>query len=168
MVMSADGIVAERAVQNSFEWSSSGDKKQFISRIQEIGTVLMGSNTYRSIGQSPYEGVKHLVLTHHPQQFDKYQNLEFLQGSVSDICKYLQKNNIKHLALLGGPNVNSQFFEEKCVNEVFLTIEPLILGKGMNMVEYIPEPVHLELEKMTMLENNNSSLFHYKVKYGEN
>lgn len=166
MVMSADGIVAERTVQNSFEWSSSSDKEQFINRIQDIGTVLMGSNTYRSIGQQPYEGVKHLVLTHQPQQFDSHQNLEFLQGSVSEICEHLARNDIKHLALLGGPNINAQFLEEKTVDEIFLTIEPLILGQGINMVEHLTSPIHLELKHMNTMKNSNSSLFHYKVKYG--
>ncbi len=36
MVMSANGVVAQKSVENSFEWNSAADRKQFLERINHI------------------------------------------------------------------------------------------------------------------------------------
>ena len=163
MVMSANGKVARKTVHNSFEWNSNEDQRQFLKRIRGIGTALMGSNTYRSIDQTPYEGVTLYVLSHHPDRLREHPAVHLVQGRVIDICRDIRDQGISHLALLGGPDVNAQFFNYDLVDEIFLTVEPLLLDGGLNLVGELEESVSLALNEVSLLGNGSSVLFHYVV-----
>jgi dihydrofolate reductase len=65
--------------------------------------------------------------------------------------------------LLGGPDVNAQFFNYDLVDEIFLTVEPLLLDGGLNLVGELEESVSLALNEVSLLGNGSSVLFHYVV-----
>ncbi|MBU3917197.1 dihydrofolate reductase family protein [bacterium] len=164
MVMSANGIVAQKKTENSFEWSSVSDKKQFLNRIREIGTVIMGGNTFRAIKQEPYEGVRFFVLSRRPYRFQPNKNVEFIRGDILQVYKELCDKGIRQVALLGGPETNAQFFNHGLIDNLYLTIEPLLLPKGLQFVSQLDMKTDLVLNEMKVLDNSNSILLHYSVR----
>jgi dihydrofolate reductase len=164
MVMSASGIVAQKEIQNSFEWNSPEDREQFLKRIHEIGAVIMGSNTYRSIGGNPYQEIEFFVMTRHPERFPAKKAVRFVQGEVKEICKQVANRGIKQIALLGGPKTNTQFINHGLVDDIYLTIEPLIMQNGMHIVDQLSDSVPLTLESTETLNSNGTILLHYLVK----
>lgn len=163
MVSSVNGVVAQNKVENSFEWNSPEDRQQFMQRISNIGTVLMGSNTFKSIGSKPYPDIDFYVLTHQPDQFRTYPSVQYVNGDIEKICYRLKAKGVRHLALLGGPETNTPFFEKGLVDEIFLTIEPILMPGGMQMVSTITAPIDLRLNEISTLANGNTLLVHYLV-----
>ncbi len=163
MVMSANGVVAQSRDQDSFEWNSAEDRQQLLERIQSIGTVLMGANTYRIIENNLYEGVDFFVVTHHPSRFQPRKQVTFISGDVADVCHHLRKNNVDHVALLGGTETNSQFLDARMVDEIFLTIEPLLLPGEFSLANQLSDTYPLRLLDVKRLQNGQTLLLHYRV-----
>ena len=164
MVMSANGVVAQKQIQNSFEWNSREDREQFLERIRSIGAAIMGANTFRSIGGNPYEGIEFFVLTSHPDKFPKHDRVTFIQGDVRDIYLQLEDKGIKKIALLGGPKTNTQFIEHKLVHDIYLTVEPLVMPEGMHIFDNPSLKMSLVLESVKTLNKSGTILLHYLFK----
>ncbi len=163
MVMSVNGIVAQREIQNSFEWNSTEDRKQFLKRIQDVGTVIMGANTYRSIGGDPYEGIEFYVLTHHPEKLPDNDRVNFVSGDVRDIYLQLEDKGLRQVALLGGSKTNTQFIEHRLVDDIYLTIEPLMMPEGMHIIDNPVRNISLSLDSVETLNQSGTLLLHYLV-----
>ncbi|NQU66180.1 MAG: dihydrofolate reductase family protein [SAR324 cluster bacterium] len=163
MVMSANGMVSQDRDQNSFEWNSPEDREQLLERIQSIGTVLMGANTFRIIEDNLYEGVNFFVLTHHPSKFKSQKQVTFIQGDAIDVCQQLQKKAVNHIALLGGTETNSRFLDAEKVDEIFLTLEPLLLAGEFSLANRLSVTRQLHLLNVSRLRNQQTLLLHYRV-----
>ncbi|MCG8338901.1 MAG: dihydrofolate reductase family protein [Proteobacteria bacterium] len=163
MVMSVNGVVAQNIVENSFDWSSEEDREQFLEKTSNIGTVIMGANTYRSIGSKPYEGVRFYVMTNTPDTFRENEKVSFHQGSIKELLFQLAQENVGHVALLGGPQINAQCFEHNLVDDIYLTIEPLLMPDGMHLATSFGERVTLKLESLETLNEANTLLLKYRV-----
>ena len=161
MVMTVNGKVGQNKFQDSFEWNSKEDQRQFLARIKDIGVTVMGSNTFQTVNQHPPGGVHTIVLTSDSAKFKKQPKVEFMSGNVVDIYETLQKRGIKHVALLGGPTVNSHFFNNQLIDEIYLTIEPVLLLTGINLINDLDHNIRLHLEKMVRIDNSDTILLHY-------
>ncbi|MBT3226171.1 MAG: hypothetical protein HN580_22685 [Deltaproteobacteria bacterium] len=163
MVMSANGMISQERDQDSFEWNSPDDRKQLLEKIQSIGNVLMGANTYRIIEDRLYRGVNFFVLTHHLSRFRPHKQVTFIQGDALDVCQQLQKKKITHIALLGGAKTNSIFLDANKVDELFLTIEPLLLPAEISLANQLQDICRLKLLNVDRLPNGQTLLLHYRV-----
>ena len=67
----------------------------------------------------------------------------------------------KSALLGGGAVINSLFLKYKLINEIILTIEPKIFGKGISLFSEENE-INLELKEILKL-NKNSILIKYRV-----
>lgn len=52
-----------------------------------------------------------------------------ISGTITDFLKYLEKNNFKKIALLGGGELNGYFWEHDLVSELYLTLSPMLIGR---------------------------------------
>ena len=163
MVMSANGVVAQKRIENSFEWNSEADRVQFLEKINDIGTAIMGSNTYRSIGSKPYPGIDVYVLTNHPEQFRPHDRVTFVSGDITDIYEQWRCENLGKIALLGGPSTNRLFLEKGLVDEIYLTIEPTLLPEGLHLAENLGLQIDLKLKTLEVLNEEKTLLLHYSV-----
>ena len=164
MVMAVNGKIAQNKFQNSFEWNSKEDQRQFLERIKRIGTVIMGSNTFQTINQRPYGSVDYIVLTNDASKFKEQPRVEFMSGNVVSVYQILKERGLSHVALLGGPTVNSQFFNYGLIDEIFLTIEPVMLLTGINLVNELEKNIQLNLIDMVRIEKSDTLLLHYTIK----
>ncbi len=164
MVMSTNGMISQERNQDSSEWNSLDDRNQLLEKIRSIGTVLMGATTYRIIEDKLYNGANFFVLTRHPSQFKPRPHVTFIQGDVQEICRQLQKKNINHIALLGGSETNSAFLNANKVDDIFLTIEPLLLPEKISLANQLSSTSRLKLLSVERLQNGQTLLLHYQVK----
>ena len=163
MAMTLDGIIAKDKYQNA-DWTSRADKKAFIAETKKHGAIIFGETTFNAIGRS-LSGRLNLVLTMHPE---KYQDqvvagrLEFAQGTPEKIKKLLADKGFKSAVLGGGAATNAAFLVAGVVDEVLITIEPKIFGRGLNFCE--GEDLDLSLELIEVKEiGDNAVQLRYKV-----
>lgn len=162
--MSADGVIAKSANQNAFEWTSPEDKRHFLDLSKKIGAVLMGGSTFRASGRTNYPGRKGFVLTNHPQNYQIGENMFFVNGTAQEVIKQIAAQGIKQVALIGGAKTNQLFLQSGLVDEIYLTIEPLIFGQGLHLSDLQDLQIKLELQQYSKLNQTGTVLLHYLVK----
>ncbi len=177
--VSADGKIAQRAGQSSLDWTSKEDTRFFVEKTKEIGTVVMGNTTWQTFGK-PLKGRRLIVLSRmaqttpnpsspeegkrvsSPSQGEvKEGSVEFVSEPVADLVARLEREGVTALAVCGGANVYAQFLSAGLVNELFLTVEPVLFGDGVPLAAGI-DRVNLEFIDSTML-GDSSVLLHYRV-----
>jgi len=168
MVSSVDGVIARDANQNAFEWTSQEDKQHFQILSKKIGVVLMGGNTFKASGRKNYKDRYGYVLTNHPENYELGENMETIAGTPQSVAAQLRAKGHDQVALIGGAEVNRQFLLAELVDEVYLTIEPKIFGKGLHLFDDQELDVRLKLISSRVLNENGTLLLHYRVEHGIN
>ena len=168
MVMSVDGRTTKWGNPNIYEWTSKEDQKYFFSLIGKHKAIIMGRKTFdaaRSVMRLS-SGKLRIVLTKNPKKYADTAvpgQLEFTDDSPKDIIKKLKKRGFREALLLGGGEINSLFFKEKLVDEVWITVEPLIFGSGNGLAEKNALNVIMKLKSIKMLNEQGTILLKYQV-----
>ena len=127
MVMSLNGIVAFDENTDIRKYSSDEDHSFFLQRASQCDAAVMGRFSYNS--EIPCK--RKYLLSHHIKQEEIEDNSIIISGSADEVYKKLKIDGNHEVALLGGPRTNSAFLSAGLVDEIYLTIEPVILGEGL-------------------------------------
>ena len=143
---SLDGYIAEAddtldwltKYEGSFEGDDAEPIKGSYERFYEgVGALVMGSATYefvlRELGEWPYKGKPTWVLTSRDLPGPEGDAVDVRIGSAKVVDIYdemIGAAGDRDLWVVGGGNVASQFADEGLLDEVLLTVVPVVLGGG--------------------------------------
>lgn len=112
-------------------------------------------------GAELIDGCLHVVITSHPLQRESKDRVTSVK-TPQEALSLLKSKNVKQVCVAGGGMLNGSFLKENLVDEIYLDIEPEILGQGIPV--FAPTPFEQKLE---LLEVNNISTqtiqLHYRV-----
>lgn len=165
--ISVDGQIGQASDQVSTAWTSKEDKKFFTQRTKEAGFLVLGSQTFRTFG-CLLPGRKMIVMTRNVEVFR--ESVEFEVVEVDDETTMLEREDVLYatsmspdalvpllerlgvaeLAVCGGSSVYAQFMEADLIETLYLTIEPVVFGKGVPLFG-VPLSVELILENVEQL-----------------
>lgn len=157
--ISADGFIAKDANHSPMYWSSKADKKRFVELTKRAGVVVMGSSTYKTIGNPLKERIN-IVYS----KKENFPGVEMTQDKPLDLIKKLEERGIKEVAICGGSHIYTMFMKAGVVDTIYLTIEPILFGKGITIFN---EDLHysLKLQSSQTSEATGTLLLEYKVDY---
>lgn len=166
-VISADGKLTRGNQPGTRQWASAEDSSFFRQLIEDVGVILMGRKTYEVVRQRPRPDRLYIVLTNHPEDFAEQAvagSLEFMNATPKQVAEQLEKRGVQRLLIVAGSVINGAFFEAGLVDELYLTIEPLIFGAGRPLVEATRTlDVRLQLQSCRQLNEGGTQLLHYAV-----
>jgi len=145
---SLDGYIAKE--DGSVNWLPENTDSGYDQFYSSIDTVLMGQKTYEQIltfGKYPYKDKISYVFSRNPNQ-KKDENVEFT-SEVEEFTKKLVSSSGKDIWLVGGSEIASIFVNLKFVDELILSVIPVVLTKGIPLFKNIKEEIKLELIKTT-------------------
>jgi dihydrofolate reductase len=154
---SLDGYIARFENDFSLDWTSPEDKKFFIERTKKAGVVIFGKKTYETISH-PLKERLNIVYS----RDKKYEGVEITQKSPKELLVELEARGFSEVAICGGASIYTLFMKAGVVNEIYLTIEPVIFGKGIKLFN---EKINYNLKLLETKKLNDSGtlLLHYKV-----
>lgn len=155
--VTADGFIAKDTNHPAF-WTSKEDKKRFVELTKRAGVVIMGSTTYATLPRPLKERVN-IVYS----KTKKFDNAETTQKAPLELLQELESRGFKEVAICGGSKIYTMFMKAKVVDRIFLTIEPLMFGKGITLFNEDLQ-YHLNLISANQAENG-ALLLEYKVDY---
>lgn len=158
--MSVNGNIGRSSEHSSVEWTSKEDTKFFVDQTKEAGVVVMGRKTFETIGRS-LPGRLIVVMTRKPELYSVIDGVEYTNKHAQEILKDLRARGFSSVVIAGGSEVYSMFLQEKLVTDLYLTIEPILFGNGVPLVEF-PGDVALQFVETYML-GLQSVLLHYRV-----
>lgn len=164
-VMSADGRITKGDIGQAHYWSSKEDAAFFTSLVKKHTALVMGRKTYEVVQPTPTPDTLRLVLTSKPESFTEAAipgSLEFMTASPQKVVDYLVQQGHTEALLVGGAPVHAAFLQAGLVDELYLTIEPVLFGKGLPLIEGALE-VDLKLQEVMRLNDRGTLLLHYNV-----
>jgi len=169
MVQSINGKIRMSGNEQR-SWSSKEDMENFQKITQDIGIVIMGRKTFQEIGK-PLKDRINIVLTGTPEKFNEYEQkyrkeIYFTDKPPEILLRNLEENGFNEVALIGGPTINSLFLEKDLIDEIFLTIEPVIIEGDLSVFKYVNIKYEFSLKDFKKL-NENTMLLHYVKKNNE-
>ena len=153
--VTADGFIARDESHSAF-WTSKDDKKRFVELTKRAGVVVMGSTTYKTLPRPLKERVN-IVYS----KDKKFEGAETTQKSPADLLAELESRGFKEVAICGGSKIYTMFMKANVVDRVFLTIEPLVFGKGISL--FNEELPHKLILVSASQGENGALLLEYKV-----
>ena len=132
-----------------------------------IGRKLMQmlSSFNLSTEQWPYGDTKIMVLSHtmkEPSENLK-DRVEMYSGSIPDLMTKLDKEGYTHAYVDGGTTITT-FLNLELINEMTLTLAPVLLGSGVPLFGKLSKQINLEDAQAIAFPNNFIEI-KYKVKY---
>nr|AIA18752.1 RibD C-terminal domain protein [uncultured bacterium] len=158
--VSVDGFIAEESDQISTSWTSEEDRKFFVERTKQARVMVMGSTTYKTIGR-PLPGRLSVVYSKDTAQFSEAQQkydesqLRVSQEDPAELIKKLEREGFDEVAICGGASIYSLFMKAGVVNKLYITLEPVIFGKGVKLFQ---EGISAKLKLIEMKKLNDHTL----------
>lgn len=150
---SLDGYIARE--DGSLDWLmrmnelvTPGEDCGYKEFIATVDALVMGRNTYEKVltfGEWPYGELPVIILSSKPlpipeecRQFVSVRNEDPLQ-----LMQYLFNEDYQHVYIDGGVTIQ-KFLEYKLIDEVTLTLIPLLLGSGIRLFGNLKKEISLE------------------------
>jgi dihydrofolate reductase len=166
-VMSADGRITRGDDPNVHAWSSREDWHHFVQLRDQQDVVVIDRTTYETVKPEPEPGLLRVVLTNHPALYASKQQpdqLEFVTSTPRALAKQLAARGKQRVLLAGGDAMSHDFFKAGLVDDVYISIEPLLFAAGKPMLaSRQPLDTRLQLVDITHLNDAGTLLLHYTV-----
>lgn len=149
LALSADGYIAtlDERVDWLDEVEIEGDAG-YQNLYDSIDTIIMGRKTYdwvyNNMGEYPYKDKTSIVVTHGKIED---HNPVITTDNVEKTIAQLKTEPGKDIWLEGGGNLITHLLNTGLVDELRLTIAPLLLGSGIPLFTGIDKRIYLHLDK---------------------
>jgi dihydrofolate reductase len=126
----------------------TGADKEFLdAAISNGGAVVGGRNTYEAAeawgGSNPW-GVPFFIVTHRPQDEPAGAGFTFVSGLDEAIARAREAAGPKDVNVMGGADVIRQALRAGHIEELSISIAPVVLGDGKRLFEGFDSPIGLE------------------------
>ena len=102
----------------------------FRSSLSRIDAVVVGRNTYESVAERLRKR-NTFVLSRRPKTLVRRGTVTFVNPAKVNLPKLLE--GYKSVAVLGGGAIYQFMLKSKLLDEIFVTVEPLVFGHGKEM-----------------------------------
>jgi len=154
-VSTLDGKVTRWGDAKIRSWSSHADQAYFDSIWNATRVVIMGSGTYKPDPVKPDPKHLFIVMTRHTSEYKGLHKpglLEFTNESPEALLQRFQYSE-ENVLIVGGSHMATSFLKKQLIDELWLTIEPKIFGKGDSLV--INEKLDIELKLLSFNRAND-------------
>jgi dihydrofolate reductase len=172
-VQSIDGCITRHRGEGAVGWASEEDQQHFRRALATFDCAIFGAGTYRAdrdhIRPRVQPDLLRMVMTRNPDAFagdGVADQLEFTAQPPADVVAELSARGRQRCALLGGQQVYGQFFQEDLVDELILTLEPVIFGEGLRLCDQ-PVERRFELAETSHLSPSTLLLRYMRREKGE-
>lgn len=166
VAMTADGLIDAEGSSRSFDWTTQADKQYYVDAIKRARAVVTGSKTFKPMRRFP-KGIKYFVYTSKPAELinpkPELIEVEPTQADPRDLIKQIETEGFDELIISGGSSVYTMFLQAGVVDKVYLSIEPLMFGKGVRLVDGVLSNLKLKLEEVKRLGSEGTVVLEYLV-----
>ena len=162
MVSSLDGFIAKP--DNSVSWMDSPggvyeagvsiSEEEVATFLKGIDCYVMGSRTYEHALELgwPYGDTPTVVITNRELPPAK-KSVEFYSGDLKKLIDEILAPRYRNIWLVGGAMVCQRFLELGLVDEIRLTIAPVLLGEGLRLFGGSLSEEHWNLKNVVAYKN---------------
>lgn len=162
VVSSLDGFIARK--DNSVSWLDahggvyeagvSISEEEAAAFVKAIDCYVLGSRTYEHALELgwPYGDTPTVVVTGREFPPAK-ESVEFYSGDLETLVHVKLPPRFRNIWLVGGAMLSQRFLELGLVNEIRLTIAPVLLGDGLRLFGGLPGEKRWDLKNVVAYKN---------------
>lgn len=155
LAQSLDGFIAEK--DGSTAWLSALNSSESDAAIQSfyqgVDTIIMGRKTYEQCiklaGTYPYQEKQSYVFS--KTLHDTADRTNVVTGNVPEFVRQLKAQDGGNIWLVGGAETFTMLLKAQLVDELIITIAPVLLGDGISLISTHLTDIPLELSKTRQL-----------------
>ena len=129
---SLDGYIA--GPDDDLSWLFTDADYGFSSFYSDIDTLVMGRGTYeviRTFGEWPYPGKRTIVVSRSSGLDIETPLTELFCGKLPELIERLNADECRKVWLVGGGELVRSFLEQGLLDEISVSMHPILLGKGV-------------------------------------
>ena len=127
--------------------ATGADKELLDEAMGRFGAVVGGRNTYEAAGawggSNPF-GVPFFIVTHRPEDAPADAGFTFVNGLDEAIAGAREAAGSKDVFVMGGADIIRQALRAGYVDELSISIAPVVLGGGKRLFDDFDDTVSLE------------------------
>jgi dihydrofolate reductase len=162
MVASLDGFIARR--DNSVSWMDVSGRvyepglsisdEDAASFLQTIDCYVLGSRTYEHALELgwPYGDTPTIVVTRREWPPAR-KSVEFYSGDLEALVNVKLASRFQNIWLVGGAMLCQRFLQLRLVDEINLTIVPMLLGDGLPLFGAVLNEQQWDLKNVVAYKN---------------
>jgi dihydrofolate reductase len=162
---SLDGYIA--GPHGEYDWILIDKEIDFAAHMARFDTYLFGRKSYEMVlntGNKPIPGVTNYVFSN--TLTEVAENYTLVQGDVTEEVARLKQKKGKDIAIFGGASLLASLLNLHLVDELDVTIIPVLLGQGKPMVNALQNKVWLSLTNQKTYSNGSLGLT-YAIRYDQ-
>jgi dihydrofolate reductase len=151
---SLDGFIATG--DDNLDWllqfdGFAGGQESYDGFMADVGCIVMGGDTYAWLRKHepdswPYPSTPCWVFTHHEHSVPKGADVTFVRGPVAEFVEDLRAGaGDKNVWIVGGGVLAAQFADAGALDEIIISIIPVVLGSGKAVLPMAGPTAPLEL-----------------------
>ncbi|WP_296702902.1 dihydrofolate reductase family protein [Algoriphagus sp.] len=154
---SLDGLIAGK--NDNLDWLSTFPEIDQVDTgyhefTAKIDALLMGRNTFETVcafdGDWPYQKPVFVLSNSLIEIPEKYQGKAFfVKGTLTEILSQIHEQGFTNLYIDGGKTIQS-FLKEDLIDEMIITIIPVLLGEGIPLFANLHEQLVFKCVKTTL------------------
>jgi dihydrofolate reductase len=160
--ISLDGYI--EGPNGEYDWIVMDKEFDFAGHMKRFDTFFIGRKSYEKLlqsGSTSFPGITSYVFSNSLDTADK--NFILIKGDIKKLVSDIKKQDGKDIAVYGGANLLSALLDLNLIDELMMSISPIILGQGKPMVDILKQRVHLTLIDTKRFSSGTVQLI-YKVR----
>ncbi|KAA3617909.1 MAG: dihydrofolate reductase [Calditrichaeota bacterium] len=148
---SLDGYITDR--NGGLEWLDSIPNPDrldlgWTSFMSRVDAIIMGRNTFEAVCgfdvDWPYQKPVFVLSNSLTSLGDEFKDkVKLVKGDLSNVVKNLNQEGFSQLYIDGGLTVQN-FLKEDLIDEMIITIMPILLGGGVSLFKKLPKELGFE------------------------
>lgn len=157
--VSLDGYIAVNS-QAIPKWTSVEDWEWFQTELAKADVVIVGRTTFE-LTKKRLQKRNTVVLTSKVKTITRAEGVVWVNPRKINLAEYLSM--YRRVAVIGGAQVYAEMLAQKLCTDVYLTVEPIILGSG---IPWLPKTIsaQMKLYSVKKLNKRGTILLHYQTK----
>lgn len=162
MASTINGFIAKN--DDSSDFLTKEESASYVSAVKNAGSLVIGRRTYEILSTQPEfqeflkAGVKIVAVSN--IDFKVSSSNHSIAHSPQEALNILKDS--KEVIIAGGSKLNAAFLEANLIDEIYIDIEPTILGKGIPLFDSGDFEKSLKFLGLKYITETEVQL-HYKV-----
>jgi dihydrofolate reductase len=168
MAASLDGYIASAG--GELDWLNDsmvrGEDYGFSATMKRTGAYVMGANTFREtagFSGSGADSTPTYVVTHADDLEGQPSSVQPYSGDLRKLVSELQGETDRDICVFGGADLVTQFIDLNLLDELTISIVPVLLGAGVHFFGRLGEWKKLTLAECKQFEKSGIVLLTYRL-----
>jgi len=131
--------------------------------LKGIDVIFMGRKSYEMAGEFMIPEKFTYVFSNKLKQV-RGKNVMLLSGDVLKEVEIIRKQKGKDIWLWGGANLTTTFINQNLIDEMWLGVVPIVLGKGKPLFQNVEQRKHFEISSVEKISDKTHKAGYVSLK----